>query len=239
MATEKPKSFEELVKEAPSAPAAGTVSLVGVLSQSPEHGKFVLTIEDGSAVTLETAAVKGHAVLGGSVGRTVVRVDVDAAKAPTHASGSPRATAAFTNPDIDTPFTVQSFDHSFFWLDHPGTLPYWADNPRTHPPHDYYVAGPGYVAPGTPVQAGGVSPFALATPQQAPANMLAALQGGGGGTPNFVTFGPVDVGTGGTSDFTGWGDQPSVWWDQPHTGLLRDKNPPDDGATNLGSRFLD
>lgn len=58
------KSFEELVNEAPLAPAAGTVSLVGKLAKSSEPGKFVLTLPDGSAMTLDTAAVKGHEVLG-------------------------------------------------------------------------------------------------------------------------------------------------------------------------------
>jgi hypothetical protein len=77
------KSFENLLKEAPAAPAAGTVGLVGTLAKSSEAGKFVLTLQDGSAVTLETASVKGYAVLGTSVGQTIVRVDVDAGKIPT------------------------------------------------------------------------------------------------------------------------------------------------------------
>jgi len=72
------KSFEELVEEAPLAPVP-TVSLVGKLAKSSEAGKFVLTLADGSAMTLETAAVKEHQVLGSSVGHTIVRVDVDAA----------------------------------------------------------------------------------------------------------------------------------------------------------------
>jgi hypothetical protein len=82
MATEA-KSFADLVKAAPAAPATGTISLVGTLAQSSEAGNFVLTLQDGSSVTLETAAVKGYAVLGASVGQTIVRVDVDAGKIPT------------------------------------------------------------------------------------------------------------------------------------------------------------
>ncbi len=54
MASDK-KSFADLVKEAPAAPAAGTASLAGALAQSSEAGKFVLTLQDRSAVTLETA----------------------------------------------------------------------------------------------------------------------------------------------------------------------------------------
>jgi hypothetical protein len=120
------KSFEDLVKEAPAAPAAGTVSLVGTLAQSSEAGKFVLTLQDGSPVTLETAAVKAHTVLGTSVGQTIVRVDVEAGKIPAinpqplppqaNALGTP-----FTNPDVDfatiaaadRPITIPDIDHPF------------------------------------------------------------------------------------------------------------------------------
>jgi hypothetical protein len=82
MATDE-KSFADLVKEAPATPATGTISLIGTLAQSSEAGKFVLTLQDGRSVTLEIAVVKGHAVLGASVGQTIVRVDVDAGKIPT------------------------------------------------------------------------------------------------------------------------------------------------------------
>jgi hypothetical protein len=81
MASEQ-ESFETLLEEAPSAPSPGTISVVGILSQSAEAGKFVLTLTDGRAITLETASVKGYAVLGTSVGQTIVRVDLDPAKVP-------------------------------------------------------------------------------------------------------------------------------------------------------------
>ena len=76
------KSFDELVKEAPLAPTAGGTSLVGTLSQSSEAGKFVLTLQDGSAVTLNTADVKAHMVLGATVGQTIVRIEIDSEKIP-------------------------------------------------------------------------------------------------------------------------------------------------------------
>jgi hypothetical protein len=81
MASEE-KSFENLLKEAPSAPPPGAVSVVGILSQSQEPEKFVLSLQNGSAVTLEKASVKGFAVLASSVGQTIVRVDLDPAKLP-------------------------------------------------------------------------------------------------------------------------------------------------------------
>ena len=83
----KEKSFEELLKEAPAAPATGSVSLVGALAQSSEPGKFALTLQDGSIVTLETASVKDHTVLGTSVGQPIVRVEVDAARLLASAPG--------------------------------------------------------------------------------------------------------------------------------------------------------
>jgi hypothetical protein len=82
MSTEE-KSFADLVKEGPAQPAMGTISLIGTLAQSSEAGKFVLILQDGRSVTLEIAAVKGHAVLGASVGQAIVRVDIDAGKIPT------------------------------------------------------------------------------------------------------------------------------------------------------------
>jgi hypothetical protein len=79
------KSFADLVAEAPEAPAEGTVGLVGTLAKSSEPGKFVLTLQDGMSVTLDTSAVKGHTVLGSSLGRTIVQVEVEAGKVPAFA----------------------------------------------------------------------------------------------------------------------------------------------------------
>jgi hypothetical protein len=170
------KSFEDLIKE---APRGGTVSLVGALTQSSEAGKFVLNLQDGRTMTLETALVKGHTVLGTSVGQTIVRIDVDAASIP---ASAPSATFA----DINTPPGV---DHTLAWLDH-GPKPFWQDAP---PPYQFPF--------------GGFAPFSLATPHQAPAEALAMmmqpfgpfggrtvfgldkllLDGGGGTTPGHPT----------------------------------------------------
>jgi multidrug efflux pump subunit AcrA (membrane-fusion protein) len=69
-------SFDDLVSQVPAA----TVSVVGTLAKSSESGKFMLVLQNGGTVTLETAAVKGHTVLGTSLGQTIVRVDVDVEK---------------------------------------------------------------------------------------------------------------------------------------------------------------
>lgn len=73
----KEQSFEDLLKDAPSAPDGSTVSIVGSLAKSDDPKKFVLFLSDGSSLTLDTAAVKKHTVLGQSVGQTIVQVDVD------------------------------------------------------------------------------------------------------------------------------------------------------------------
>jgi hypothetical protein len=136
------KSFGDLVK---GAPAGGTVSLVGALAQSSEEGKFLLTLQDGRALTLATASVKRHAVLGSSVGQTIVRIDVDAATIPASAPGT-------TVADIYTPPGV---DYTLAWLDH-GPKLFWQDAP---PPYQFPF--------------GGGAPFSLATPHQAPAGAWA------------------------------------------------------------------
>lgn len=175
--TGKDKSFEELVNEAPAAPAAGTVSLVGALAQSSEPGKFVLALQDGSTVTLETAAVKGHEVLGTSVGQTIVRVDVEAEKIP---PTSPTPVSEifrkpFKDPGSDTfpprdPPKDPWVDHKLPWQDPPKQP--WVEHKE--PVFDQFA------------------PFAIATPHQVPASTLAAVQGGGIQHPQ--TFWYFDLG---------------------------------------------
>jgi hypothetical protein len=92
---DKEKSFEDLVKEAPTG---GTVSLVGTLAQSSEAGKFVLNLQDGRAMTLETASVKGHTVLGTSLGQTIVRIDVDPGSLPADAFDASRLRQPVPSP---------------------------------------------------------------------------------------------------------------------------------------------
>jgi len=196
--TSEAKAFEDLVKEAPEAERAGTVSLVGTLARSSEPGKFVLVLQDGGALTLEIAAVKGHAVLGSSLGRTIVRVDVESSKAPASVTaGAPQfVKIPFTDT---TPYSDTGlwWDEKFPWQDQ--TKPHldikpWLD-PGQLPP--YFGAGP--------VQPGGAAPFALATPQQVPPATLAALQGPGASPFKFP---PLE---------TGWPDVKPPYTD--NTGL--------------------
>jgi hypothetical protein len=224
MAT-RDKSFEDLVKEAPAAPPSGAASLVGTLSRSHEAGKFVLTLQDGRAVTLNTADVKDHAVLGTSVGQTIVRVDVDASKVPALNPQPLPPSQLFTNPDVDHPFTYPVWrDTTVAWWDHHHTPLYfdytvaWFDQGGKSPIVDPQGTGfadqlpPGNtLAEGIPDPTGGITPFAMATPHQAPAGAL------GGMTP-----GPQTV---------YWLDTPrTVYWLDHTAAALDQKRPEADGT---------
>jgi hypothetical protein len=163
------KSFENLLKEAPAEPVAGTVSLVGMLAQSCEAGKFVLTLQDGNAVTLETASVKCHAVLGTSVGQTIVRVDVEAGKLPATAFGP--AGTSFTRSLGDFPFWAGAKLVADLALNIPKPL------------RDPWVVIPPVLGVPEP----GFAPFAMATPHQAPAYTLANVQGLGNAARPYFT----------------------------------------------------
>jgi hypothetical protein len=179
------KSFEELVREVPPAPAAGTVSLVGTLAQSSEAGKFVLALQDGNVLTLEIADVKGHEVLGTSVGHTIVRVDVEAEKIP--ASPPAPGTAQQSSPQV-APFALATpyqapptpgAPQAAGWYGY--RTGQWAADVRTYYPtadllHTFPAAdGPRdfFAAPNTAPETAQqsspqVAPFALATPYHAP-----------------------------------------------------------------------
>ncbi len=105
--------------------------------------------------------MKGHAVLGTSVGQTIVRVDVDSSNIPANASSGwgqqPKPPWGDKAPWIDK---------SPWWDRIPKPLldpKAWSDPPST------LVEGQGFANWGRgPVQAGGgLAPFALANPHQA------------------------------------------------------------------------
>jgi len=153
MASEE-KSFDDLVKEAPEAPCGGIISVAGVLAKASEPGKFVLTLQDGNIVTLETDAVKNHTVLGSSLGQTIVRVDIDAGKLPVR------------DQEFLNFRSVPAWEMSVAWLDknvildsiHNGDVP---------------ITGGGPIDPGF---VGSLAPFALAVPHHAPATVVAAMR---------------------------------------------------------------
>lgn len=240
------QSFEDLLAAAPEAPAEGTVILTGTLMRSSEKGKFMLDMGDGRTVTLDTSAVKGHAVIGSSVGQNVVRVDVDQKAVPAVAAGSPPPVAkplvdagttfvldhSLSIPDIDHPFTLARTDFTVLFLDHPQKHP-WLDiigQPGTGVAEIAGTLAEGVTDPGQ-IQQAGLAPLALAAPQQVPQSTLASLG-----------VGPASLGTVGSDVKLAVLDKHPISDKHP----INDKHPAQDlknlrdsGATNIGSRFLD
>jgi len=196
MASDK-RSFDDLLKEAPKAPSADTVSLVGTLAQSHEKGKFVLTMGDGQAATLDVSAVKGHEVLGSSVGQTVVRVDIERANLPSGLTKQPAADTLQTVPTIDAIHTLPAFDQypTTAWHDYLPTVA-WLDQTVAYAdiPHGTLWADPpgGTLIENIPDPTGGVvnpaataMPFSLAAQHQAAPGLVSQL----GHFPKVMTDG--------------------------------------------------
>jgi hypothetical protein len=154
------KLFKELLSEAPLA--ADTVTVVGALARTHEPDKFVLALADGHSVTLETKAVKSFTRLGGAIGQLLVQVELDAKLVPkdlylTHPGGGGKP------PSSD-------WQHA-----PPPTL--W-ESIQIKPSNDPLGGGATALEPEPSPWAriaGGLAPFALTTPHQAPAETLAAL----------------------------------------------------------------
>lgn len=179
------KSFADLVAEAPPAPTEGTVSLVGTLAKSSEPDKFVLTLQDGRSVTLETSAVKGHSVLGSSIGRTIIQVEVEGGKVPNlqpfaQEAISPLVTGArfdvYKPPSHDKQPILDKLpieDIKLIRDNDNKVISDW-NGKSVRDVKDPYLDGYGF----GPIPTAGVAPFALATPHQAPANVIGALNAG-------------------------------------------------------------
>jgi hypothetical protein len=181
MASEK-KSFSELLSEAPLASAEKTVCLTGVLARSNDPGKFMLTMGDNQTITLDVDAVKEHKVLSGMVGQMMVQVEVDRDRVPGSATEAGAAVARPTFPIIDQTAAHLDQHHTVPWD------PWYTDVltdvhklPIVDVPTNFSEAiGTGQetvVNPGDPGFGQGISPFALATPHQAPQGMFQAAPG--------------------------------------------------------------
>jgi hypothetical protein len=161
-------SFRDLVAKAPLAPSEGPVSLVGTLARSKDDGKCVLILSDGRSVTLNTADVKGHTVLGNSLGLNLVQVEVEADVV---------RDLNFSGVRLGPPKIPGGDIHKSPILDKA-----WQDRPRIphkNPMDDYLKVVVETIDPygnqGYPAQTG-IAPFGLATAPQAPAQVLALQQ---------------------------------------------------------------
>jgi hypothetical protein len=149
------QTFEELLQDAPQTPAVGTVSLVGALERAEEASKFVLNLQNGTAVVLDTACVKGHAVLGQSAGQVMVRIDIDADKAPWLREPEPSPWLRRREP-IPQPWFRHFDPQPSPWSGHFQPIPVpWVG--RSDPVPSPWVTSQGEA-----------TPFSLATARQAP-----------------------------------------------------------------------
>jgi hypothetical protein len=197
-------SFQDLVAKAPPAPSEGPVNLVGTLARSKDQGKFVLILSDGRSVTLNTSDVKSHTVLGNSLGLNLVQVQVEAdVVRDLNISGVRPGAQKIPGGDPHKSPIVDKM-----WQDRPL-------KPEKDPINESFVTivetidpyyNPGYPAPT------GIAPFGLATPQQAPEQVLAAfrqtvlpkVRADGTGTYQDYTAAAFDA------NFTGLGDYHKV-----------------------------
>jgi hypothetical protein len=191
------KSFADLVAEAPAAPAEGTVSLVGALAKSREAGKFVLTLQDGRTVALETSAVKGHTVLGASLGRAIVRIEIEASKAAglgprRFDRGAISSMLRFTGilDQIGGGLQVGEDTPPFTSEKDPGdeTDPNTSEKDPSQDTGDLQDKLPPLDKDPTGEGTGSyeyIEPFALATPHQAPPHVVRALQARAGYAQRF------------------------------------------------------
>src|SRR5580704_16146955 len=99
----KPDSeFEKLLHDAPMAPDADTISVVGTLTRTHDAARFNLTLADGRSITLDVDAVKSAKPIAGAIGQSLVQLTLDAARVPENLAASlfkaredPHPTGAF------------------------------------------------------------------------------------------------------------------------------------------------
>jgi hypothetical protein len=138
------KSFKELLEAAPPA-KEDLYSLTGTLARAADPEKFVLTLADGRAVTLDIDAVKSHKVIAAAAGHTIVSIEVDPKQLPAEtlsgAGGAPDYLSGAGTGAIDVPITGLA--------DHPGTIYAFVDLPHSPLAYDVHLKQPfGDTAPG-------------------------------------------------------------------------------------------
>jgi hypothetical protein len=113
----EPQSFADLLAAAPAAEGEGNLSVTGTLARSADKAKFVLTLGTGESVTLDVDAVTNHQVLGGSTGRTIVRLDLDPAKVPPELAFGPLAKLVHGTGAAHDATVSHTDQHTFFGVD--------------------------------------------------------------------------------------------------------------------------
>jgi hypothetical protein len=179
------KSFAELVAEAPKAANADHVTLVGTLGKSDDPRKFEIILSDGSAHTLDVAAVKKHTVLGHSVGRTIVQIEIGRDSAPASAERSNQLTKPVASDGTGfLDHSIPSYDYKFVHTDalsdpHPTILENTlSQNFAVDPAPEH----------GLSTFVGNGAPFSLATAHQIAQQQVEALNAAAlSGTRTYLT----------------------------------------------------
>jgi hypothetical protein len=162
--------FATLLRDAPMASDADTVTVVGTLARTHDAGHFMLTLPDGRSVTLEINAVKSAKAIAGAIGQSVVQLELDAKRIPENV-----ATRLFGNksgPDYLPHFTVSYIDYSV-------GLPQ-----GTHGSIPAIEA----IQPSAPASFAQAAPFVAAMPHQASPATIEALAFFGGTRTYFNAY---------------------------------------------------
>jgi hypothetical protein len=93
--------FQKLLSEAPMAPDADTITVVGILARSPDTDRFILTLANGRTETLDVDAVKSAKIISGAIGQSVVQLELDAKRVPGNLTQAFKSGPDFTAGYID------------------------------------------------------------------------------------------------------------------------------------------
>ena len=85
--------FRKLLSEAPAAPDADTVTVVGTLARTTDAERFLLTLSNGRTETLNVAAVISSRRIAGVVGQALVELVLDANQVPESVRNNPAYSA--------------------------------------------------------------------------------------------------------------------------------------------------
>jgi hypothetical protein len=74
--------FAKLLRDAPMARDADTVTIVGLLERTHDAARFMLRMPDGRSVLLDVDAVKSAKTIAGTIGQSLVQLELDAKRVP-------------------------------------------------------------------------------------------------------------------------------------------------------------
>jgi hypothetical protein len=169
--------FGKLLRDAPMASDADTVTVVGILARTPDAARFRLTLPDGRSEMLDVAAVKSAKTIAGAIGQSVVQLELDAKRIPESVRDAHRLMYLTHHKPPQVDFNKPpSSELTTGVAEQPHTGPFDNIGGTAGPGADIYSPGTGGVALGG---AGGspawFAPFVAAMPHQADPATIEAL----------------------------------------------------------------